>query len=449
MRLLKYGQSRVVHTSNGANVNIRRVLTTIVRHVPRPRNSRDTPLRTLVFSSMFGSFHKVVTCFGVAGKIVHTNSGIGFFGAKGRCITSRVKILGVRVIPHGRLQAKSMNCVVSKVGASGRIGIKSAVARMTHPYSGTVTKFRRIGPVIFTKICPVRTRRFRSLQTSLRGLRLGSTSLAFRPRSSLTLNFNFHYNFLKLLRVRVMRRHLSHRFSVGIVAAIPGMSCRVCSGRNGVARIRGPNNVPSPAVVSRVRRPCVGTSVVAAASCVKPVVALYLNGQNRLLGRRCVSKGHIRLFCGVPLNRVIVSFCSELGDVSGNCTSFSCRPSNFHPSGLIGLSVLLGNRSISTLSALARFSGTCSVKHQVYRGLGRLVPERRFRVTVRTTVNTGVVTHRAVGTIHGSIATGYCKNSVDHGHGLLRGRGGKGGHVGRVNGIRIPRGTFLTILGLS
>ncbi len=447
--LLKYGHRRVVHTSKEANRNISRVLGTMIRHVPRPRNSRRTPLRTLVFSSIFGSFHNVVTCFGVIGKDVGSNSGITFVGANGRCATSRVNILGVRVSPHGRLRYNSINCVMSNVGATARMGINSAVARITHPYARTVSKFRRIGPVIFTNLCPVRARSFRGLHTSLRGLRLGSTSLAFRPRSSITLKFNFHYKFLKLLRVRVMRRHLSHRFGVSIVAAIPGISCLICSGRNRMGRIRGPTNVPSIALVSRVRRPCVGSSVVAASAFVKPVVALYLKGENRLLGRRCVDNGHIRLRCGVPLKRVIVSFCSGLGDVSGKCTSFSCRRSKFHPSGLIGLSVLLGKRPISTLSALARVSGTASFKQEVYRGLGRLLPHRRFSVTVRTTVNTGVVTHRAIGRLHGSMATGYCKNSIDQGEGLLRGRGGKGGHVGRVNGIRIPRGTFLTILGLS
>lgn len=447
--LVNYGRRSVLHTSNGANRNIRSILRTIIGHIPTPGKSSGTPLRTLVFSSIFGSFHNVVTCFGVRGNMVHGNSGIGFFGAKVRCSTSRVNMLGVSVVPHGRLNTNRMNCVVSNVGGTARMGINSAVARVTHPYRGTVTKFRRIGPVIFTNICPVSPDSCRGLHTSLRGLRLGSTSLAFSPRDSITLNFNFQYKFLNLLRVRVMRRHLSHRFGVSIVAAIPGMSCVMCSGRNNIGRMRGPSKLPSPALVSRVRRPCVQTAVVATAGCVNPVVGLYLSGHNRLVGRRCIDNGHIRLRFVLPLNRVIVSFCSGLGDVSGKCTSFSCRVSSFHRSSLIGLSVLLGKRPISTLDALARHSGSIDFNHEVYRGLGSLVPHRRFSVTVRTTVNTGVMTHRAIGRIHGSIATGYCNNSIDHGHGLLRGRGGNGGHVGRVNGMRIPRGTFLTMLGLS
>lgn len=449
IRLLKYPQRSVLQTDNGAKRKMCSVLGAVIRGIPTPGNSPRTPLRYLVFSSIFGPFHNVVTCFGIMGKIVHGKSRIGFVTANGRCSTSRIKMLGLAVSPHSRVHAKSINCVVSNVGASHRIQIKSAVARITHPTGSTVTKFRRIGPVIFTNICPVSDRSFRGLHTSLRGLRLGSTSLAFRPRDSTTLNFNFHYNFLKLLRVRVIRRHLSHRFGVSIVAAIPGISCGICSGGNGYARIRGPNNLPSPALVSRVSRPCVHTSIVAGAAFVNPVVALYLNGHNVLVGRRCVSNSHIRVRCSVPLNRVMVSFCSGLGDVSGKCTSFSCRVRSFHPDGLIGLSVLLGKRPISTLSALARVSGDITFNQHVYRGLGRLVPQRRFSVTVRTTVKTGVVTHRAVGTIHGSMATGYCNNSVSHGHGLLRGRGRKGGQVGRVNAIRIPRGTFLTMLGLS
>lgn len=192
-----------------------------------------------------------------------------------------------------------------------------------------------------------------------------------------------------------------------------------------------------------------GTRVVIASRFVNTVVSLYRREHNRCRKVRCVRRAETMLGCRLPLGRVVCSFFSTLGSESHNCTSFSCRVLNCIGSSLIGLSVLVGGRRISTLSFVMFRKDTCRHKEGVYRGLGRRVPERLFRVPVRTTIKDGVVTERAIGTVHGSILTGYCNNSVSHGGGLLRGRGRKGGEVHRIKGMRVPRDTFVDILGLS
>lgn len=334
------------------------------------------------------------------------------------------------------------------VGSVRNTPINSALALTHGPTRGTLPNFGGIGPRMCTNLFPMDSSSCRTFHSTLNGLDLGSTSLFCRPRDSDTLNFNFHYNFLNLLRVRVVRRHLRHRCSLSLVAATPAMICRIRAASERIVCISDPSGLPTMGGVCRLHRPVTRYRVLLPRTCLNGIVALYMRGHNIRAGVIC-RNGRITLACRVPVTRIILSFFSHLGSASHNCTSLSCGFGHFRTSSVMHMSMLVGNRHISTLTLVARHSGSRGHNHRLIRGVGSLVPHRRFSVTVRTTVNARVVTQSAIGRLHGGMLTGYCNNSVDHGGGLLRGRGRNGGHVGRVNGIRLPRRTFLTVLRIN
>lgn len=436
--------------STGTKVGVRTILRGIIRSVPTPANSVGTPLHTLVFSDCCSDCGNMVVCMELGRKRVRPNSRFGLVTANDIFGIIRYKLVRTAT-PRGasNLCTNRINCVANSVGALTSTGINSAIALASGPTRRPLPNCHRTRPVIFYNVCPISNTECNSLGSTLRGLQLGSTTLSFSPRASITLKFNFHYKFLKLLRVRVVRRQLRERCRLSLVAATPDMVCEVAHASNAIRVVSGPAGCPSPSLVRVTRRPMASTRVCTPGRCINGVVRLYRSEQKAFISVRCVSTSHISLRCMLPLTRVVCSFFSALGSHAENCTSFSCRLGRCIRDGLIGLSVVLGNRIISTLSFVVRTSGTCSETEGVTRGLGRGVPERLFRVPVRTYVNNGVVTERAMGTVHGSMLTGYCNNSVSHGGGLLRGRGRNGGHVHRLNSIRIPRRTFVTILGLS
>lgn len=438
-----------VLTSTGRKINVSRVLRSVICLIPPPPSAMSRPLHTLVFSDCCSPCHNIVICFQIVSNDVHRGSGIQLVTSNGRCRVSRLNILTPARVGMSRLRTKRMNCFTTSVGTIRSTHINSAVALIRGPTARTLPNCTRTGPVIFYNLFPATSSRFRRLQRTLRGLHLDSTTLRCRPRASDTVKFNFHYNFLNLLRVRVIRRHLRQRCGLSLVAATPSMVCHIAAVRNRILRVSGPDALPSPRTHRGVRRPCIRLSVVAPRRCIKALVRLYRKQQNRFGSVGCLTRNHAALVCRIPLTRMIASFFSRVGSHAGNCTDVRCRLVNCHRGRLIQLSVLVGNSRMSSLTSVIRHSGTCCINGTLIRGLGRLVPHRRFGVPVRTTVNDQIITDRDVPTLHGSILTGYCKNSVSQGGGLLRGRTGNGGHLGTVNAISIPRRTFVTILGLS
>ncbi len=435
--------------STGANVGVRRILRGVIARVPTPGNSENTPLSTLVFSSCCSSCGNIVMCFEIINNGVGANSAVHVVTANTRFGVIRLNHGNTATLrPYSVLRTNRINCLTTSVGAIDRTHINSAVALTSRPIGSTLPNCHGMGPIIFYNVCPTSNTGCPSLHSTLSGLRLGSTSLVFRTRSSGTLNFNFHYNFLKLLRVRVVRRHLRHRCGLSLMAATPDIRCGFALADNRAVAISGPAGCPSPTVVISTLRPITSIRVCSPDDFINAVVRLYRRHHNICASVGCVNS-HISVRCVVPVNRVICSFFSTLGSHAGNCTDCSCRVGKCRGSGLMGLSILLTNSVMSTLSFVIRDSGTCTHTHGVTRGLGRFVPHRLFRIPIRITMSNGIVTHRAMGTVHGSILTGYCNNSVAHGGGLLRGRGRNGGHVHQLNGMRIPRRTFVTILGLS
>ncbi len=448
--IVNVGTSITPLVSTGGNVGIRRILREVIRLIPPPSNSYGGPLGTLVFSSCCSDCGNIVICMEIVSKALAPNAAVGVVTANTRFSIIRMNCLRpAKVLSSGRVGTNRIKFVTTDVGGIRRIRMNSAMAATRNKTSAPLPNCGRIGPVICDNVCPSSKTECSSLHSTLRGLRLGSTTLDFRTRASITLNFNFHYKFLKLLRVRVVRRHLRERCGLSLIAATPSIRCGIVGASGAIRDVSGPAGLPRTNSVRCVRRPVIRTSVVSPGRCINDVVRLYRREQNGCLSVRCLSRGQMALGCSLPLGRVVCSFFSTLGSEAQNCTSFSCRFGNCRQSGLIGLSVLLGNSTISTLSFVIRGSGTCTENEEVTRGLGRSVPHRLFRVPVRTTMNKGVVTERAIQTVHGSILTGYCNNSVAQGGGLLRGRGRNGGHVHRINAIRIPRRTFVSILGLS
>src|SRR5713226_8981253 len=178
---------------------IHEVLEAIVRRVPPPSGSPETPLRALLFDSWFDPYRGVILLVRVVDGRLRLGEHIRMWSS-GRVY--EVEGLGFRTpksFACEELSAGEVGFVVANIKHVAETKIGDTIMDDDHPAAGPLPGFKEVKPMVFAGLYPVEAHAHQVLREALEKLQLNDSSLRFEPESSGALGFGFRGGFLGLL----------------------------------------------------------------------------------------------------------------------------------------------------------------------------------------------------------------------------------------------------------
>ncbi|MDQ6748129.1 MAG: translation elongation factor 4, partial [Candidatus Dormibacteraeota bacterium] len=207
-------------------VGVRETLEAVVRKVPPPRGSAETPLQALIFDSHFDSYKGVISYVRVFNGRLKPGMQVKM-GSTGR--TYDVDEVGA-FRPGMRAEGELTAGEVGYVGASiknlrdARVGDTMLDSENA---AAPLPGYKQAQPMVYAGIYPQASDDFQDLKDALEKLQLNDAALVYEPESSAALGFGFRCGYLGLLHMEIVQERLEREFGLELIATAPTVVYRV------------------------------------------------------------------------------------------------------------------------------------------------------------------------------------------------------------------------------
>ena len=201
--------SGAILTSAKRGTGISEVLEAIVSRLPPPRDTRESPLRALIFDSFYDDYKGVVVSFRVVDGTVGAGDVIKLMASGKEFVVDDVGVLAPKRVSVGRLSAGDVGFLSASIKAVADARVGDTITLRKRPAGEALPGYKEATPMVYCGLFPSDSDSggpssgsssspagFAALREALGRLQLNDAALRFEPEVSPAMGFGFRCGFL-------------------------------------------------------------------------------------------------------------------------------------------------------------------------------------------------------------------------------------------------------------
>ena len=193
-------------------INIKDVLDMIVDKVPAPKGEENSPLRALIFDSLYDNFKGAICFIRIVDGSVKVGDKILMMETGKTFDVTEVGFFTPQMQPSEILQAGDVGYLCASIKNVSETRVGDTITNALNPAAEALPGYQTVKPVVFSGIFLVDGSRYGDLKDALEKLKLNDASLTFTPENSTALGFGFRCGFLGLLHMEIITERLEREF---------------------------------------------------------------------------------------------------------------------------------------------------------------------------------------------------------------------------------------------
>jgi GTP-binding protein LepA len=421
------------------------VLEAIVSRIPPPTGDPGAPLKALVFDSFYDSYQGVVVYLRLRDGRVRPGMRI-LLMSNGR--TYEVQQVGVFTPEMRQVEELSAGQVGYLTASIKRVSDAKVGETITEAARPTVEPFpgyRDAKPMVFAGLYPIEDTDYEALRDALEKLRLNDPAFNFEPETSLALGYGFRCGFLGLLHMEIVQERLEREFNLSVIVTAPSVRYRVLTTAGEVLDIDNPSKLPTPDHIEEMEEPYVKSSVYVPTEFMTAIykLAQEKRGEHKsleYLGKRV----HIRF--DFPLAEIVIDFYDTLKSISRGYASFDYEFSDFRPSDLVKLDILLNGDPVDALSIIVHRDKAYERGKALVEKLRGVIPRQLYEVAIQAAIGSRVIARETVKAMGKNVTAKCYGGDITRKRKLLEKQKEGKKRMKQVGKVEVPQEAFLTVL---
>ncbi len=449
MQVIGCDESDILLVSAKTGAGVAEVLETIVRDIPPPKGSPDSPAQALIFDSVYDSYRGVITFIRVFEGTFKAGDRIKFFQSRRQLEVDEIGILRLTREPVDQLRAGEVGYLITGAKDVHDTKVGDTITSVRNPAEHPVLKYKKIHPMVFSGIYPVNSDDFEQLRESLDKLYLNDSSLVFEPETSKALGFGFRCGFLGLLHMEIVQERLEREYKVSIINTVPNVVYRVHLVTGEVLNIDNPTKLPSPNKVSMIEEPYILAQIICPAEYIGNVMKLANERRGIFVNTTYLDQNRVDMSFKFPLSEVIFDFFDKLKSTSRGYASFDYEFDSYQRSQLVKLDILINEEPVDALSTIVHNDKAFDWGSKLCRRLKDLIPRQMFEVAIQAAIGSRVIARTTVKAVRKNVLAKCYGGDVTRKRKLLeKQREGKK-RMKQIGSIEIPQEAFLAVLSME
>ncbi|MDR2068629.1 MAG: translation elongation factor 4, partial [Spirochaetaceae bacterium] len=324
----------------------------IVRRIPAPRGNSEAPLRALIFDCHYDPYRGVVVHIRIFDGRLKRGMKVRFMFNASEYETETVGIFKLALVETEELSAGSVGYIIAGVKTVGDVRVGDTVTGVENPCDAPLPGFREVKPVVFSSIYPVDSNDYEELKSSLEKLKLNDASLIYEKDSSAALGFGFRCGFLGLLHLEVIQERLEREFDQSIIFTAPSVKYRVQLRSGEEVYVDNPMEYPEEGKIESAQEPYIRASIITPATYLGNIMTLCMEKRGVQTNMTYLDEKRVELIYDMPLSEVLFDFYDRLKSISRGYASFDYDITDYKPTELAKLDILLNGKAVDALSQL-------------------------------------------------------------------------------------------------
>jgi len=194
---LEIKKEEIILASAKENIGTMDILEAIVKKVPPPSGKIDSPLKALIFDSVYNSYKGTIVYVRIVEGSIHVNSSIITMSNQKEYEVNEVGIFHPKMKAMNKLSAGEVGYIIAGFKDVKDVSIGDTITNLKRPAQKSLPGYKKVTPLVFCSIYPVDNNEYGNLKMALEKLKLNDSSLFTEPESSQALGFGFRCGFFR------------------------------------------------------------------------------------------------------------------------------------------------------------------------------------------------------------------------------------------------------------
>ena len=449
--LLGCKKEEIIHASAKTGLGIENIVNAIIKTIPGPERNDDSPLKALIFDSVYNPFRGVETYFRVFSGKISKGQEIKFLATQKKYFADEVGTLNLTQTPKKCIYAGDVGYLITGIKNAQEVKVGDTIIDANSTISEGVSGFENVKPMVFAGIYPVDTEDYEELRSSMDKLQLNDASLVYTPESSSALGFGFRCGFLGMLHLEIIQERLEREFNMSVITTVPNVSYNAFTRKepNVPVLVNNPSDLPEPSGLDRVEEPYIKATIITKSDFVGNVMSLCIEKRGEIKNQTYLTTQRVELVFDMPLAEIVFDFYDRLKTVSKGYASFDYSPVGMRPSKLVKVDLLLNGSSVDALSALIHFDNAYTIGKKMCEKLRELIPRQQFDIPIQAAIGAKIISRETIKALRKDVTAKCYGGDITRKRKLLEKQKKGKKKMRQVGRVEIPQEAFMAVLKLN
>ena len=437
-----------ISAKNG--INVEAVPEYIVQHVPAPKGDAASPLKALIFDSQYDAYRGVIVLVRVVDGVIRKDTPIRLMatGAEYKVLeVGHLRPMGLD--PCDELAAGDVGYFTASIKNVEDTRVGDTVTESARPCAEALPGYRPARSMVYCGIYTEDGSKYPDLRDALDKLKLNDASLSYEPETSIALGYGFRCGFLGMLHMEVIQERLEREFDLDLVTTLPSVIYEVYKTDGTMVRVDNPHNYPDPAHIEHAEEPYVKVTIVTPPDYVGNIMPMCQDRRGEFKDMQYLDTYLVEMHYEMPLNEIIYDFFDTLKAKTKGYASLDYELSEYVPSDLVKVDMLLNGDQVDALSFIAHREKAYGRARKLCEKLRDNIPRQLFEVPVQAAIGGKIIARETVRAMRKDVLAKCYGGDITRKKKLLEKQKEGKKKMRQLGTVQIPTEAFLAVLKLD
>lgn len=441
--------SEAILASAKAGIGIEEILEQIVEKVPAPQGEVDAPLKALIFDSVYDAYRGVILQIRVIDGSLKVGDRIQLMSNGKEFDVTEVGIFTPKAVSRDFLMAGDVGYVAASIKTVADTRVGDTVTLASNPATEALKGYKEMNPMVFAGIYPIESNKFNDLREALEKLQLNDASLRFEPETSQALGFGFRCGFLGLLHMDVIQERLEREFGIDLIMTAPSVVYHINTTDCETLEVANPSEFPDPTRIENIEEPFVKAQIMVPNDFVGSVMELAQRKRGIFLTMDYLDANRVNIIYNIPLSEIVFDFFDKLKSSTKGYASFDYEISDYRPSNLVKMDILLNAEKVDALSFIVHKDFAFERGKVIVEKLKKLIPRQQFEVPIQATIGNKIVARSDIKALRKNVLAKCYGGDISRKRKLLEKQKAGKKRMKAIGSVEVPQEAFLSVLSMD
>ena len=431
-------------------INIPAVLEDVVQNIPAPTGDVNAHLRALIFDSYYDAYKGVIVYFRIMEGTLRRGMNVKMMasGAQHQVLEcGLLRPLGFE--PCDVLEAGQVGYFTASIKDVKTTEVGDTVTGLDNPAAEPLPGYRKAQPMVYCGVYTEDGSKYPDLRDALEKLQLNDASLTFEPESSVALGFGFRCGFLGMLHSEVIQERLEREFDLDLITTLPSVIYKVTKTDGTEVAVDNPHNYPDPASIAEAREPYVKVTILSPNDYVGNIMPLCQERRGEFKDMQYLDTNLVELHYQMPLNEIIYDFFDTLKAHTKGYASLDYELSDYRPSDLVKVDLLLNGDQVDALSFIAHRDKAYPRARRLCEKLKDNIPRQLFEVPIQAAIGGRIIARETVKAMRKDVLAKCYGGDITRKKKLLEKQKEGKKKMRNLGTVQLPTEAFMAVLKLD
>ena len=441
--------SEAVLASAKAGIGIEEILEQVVEKVPAPQGDVEAPLKALIFDSVYDAYRGVILQIRVVDGSVKVGDTIQLMSNGKEFVVTEVGIFTPKTVARDFLMAGDVGYLAAAIKTVADTRVGDTITLANRPAEEALAGYKKMNPMVFCGLYPIDSNRYNDLREALERLQLNDASLQFEPETSQALGFGFRCGFLGLLHMDVIQERLEREFNLDLIMTAPSVIYHVNTTDGETKEVANPSEFPDPTRIESIEEPFVKAQIMVPNEFVGAVMELAQRKRGEFVTMDYLDANRVNVIYHIPLSEIVFDFFDKLKSSTRGYASFDYEISDYRPSRLVKMDILLNSEKVDALSFIVHKDFAYERGKVIVEKLKKLIPRQQFEVPIQATIGQKIVARSDIKALRKNVLAKCYGGDVSRKRKLLEKQKAGKKRMKSIGSVEVPQEAFLSVLSMD